>query len=247
MKNTIYGYCRISTMKQSITRQIENIKAAYPDAIIFDEVFTGTKMTRPKFEKLLKMVRPGDTIIFDEVSRMARDAEEGTRLYFELYNKGVNLVFIKERHIDTDSYKDALKAAGIHIETDDTAEGVLVSDIVKAINRFTREKVRGDIRKAFDAAEGEVKRLRVRTSEGMKAAGASNVTDAQGNIIEYGSISKARQGMKVTTKKSIEMKAKIFKMSRDFDGNMNDREIMEILNISRNTYYKYKKALAAEA
>ena len=31
---SIYGYCRISTAKQSIDRQIRNIKAAYPTAHI---------------------------------------------------------------------------------------------------------------------------------------------------------------------------------------------------------------------
>ena len=39
------------------------------------------------------------------------------------------------------------------------------------------------------------------------------------------------------------MKAKIVKMSKDFDGNMKDTEIMELLGIARNTYYKYKKEL----
>lgn len=38
----IYGYCRISTGKQSIERQIRNIKAAYPGAVIIEEIYTGT-------------------------------------------------------------------------------------------------------------------------------------------------------------------------------------------------------------
>lgn len=45
---SVYGYCRISTPQQSITRQIRNIKAEYPKAIILEEAFTGTKMNRPK-------------------------------------------------------------------------------------------------------------------------------------------------------------------------------------------------------
>lgn len=44
-----YGYCRISTKQQSIERQIRNIKAAYPDAEIVEEAFTGTKIERPAF------------------------------------------------------------------------------------------------------------------------------------------------------------------------------------------------------
>ena len=43
----IYGYARISTAKQNIERQIRNITAGYPSAVIFQEKYTGTKMDRP--------------------------------------------------------------------------------------------------------------------------------------------------------------------------------------------------------
>lgn len=90
----IYGYCRISRPTQNIERQRRNIEAAYGNVKIFQEAFTGTKREgRKEFEKLLKIVRPDDTIIFDSVSRMSRNAEEGIKLYFELYDKGVNLFF----------------------------------------------------------------------------------------------------------------------------------------------------------
>lgn len=62
---SVYGYCRISTPQQSITRQIRNIKAEYPKAIILEEAFTGTKMNRPKWNKLYAKVDTGDTIVFD--------------------------------------------------------------------------------------------------------------------------------------------------------------------------------------
>ena len=51
----IYGYCRISTDKQNIERQIRNILKYCPDAIIKQEVYTGTKTDgRKVFEQLLK-------------------------------------------------------------------------------------------------------------------------------------------------------------------------------------------------
>lgn len=40
---TVYGYCRISTNKQSIERQVRNIRQVYPEAIMLKEVYTGTK------------------------------------------------------------------------------------------------------------------------------------------------------------------------------------------------------------
>lgn len=78
----LYGYCRISTRKQNIERQVRNILAVFPDAIIIQEIYTGTKFQgRKELEKLLKIVQTGDTIIFDSVSRMSRNADEGFQLY----------------------------------------------------------------------------------------------------------------------------------------------------------------------
>ena len=81
----IYGYCRVSTTKQSIDRQIRNILAAYPMAVIVKEVFTGTKFQgRRQLERILESIQPGDCIVFDSVSRMSRNADEGYSLYEKL-------------------------------------------------------------------------------------------------------------------------------------------------------------------
>ena len=105
-----YGYCRISTAKQSIERQIRNIRAEHPQAVIVQEVFTGTKTDgRKKFEALLKTVKPGDLIVFDSVSRMSRNAEEGFTVYQDLFSKGIELEFIKEPQINTTAFRNALK------------------------------------------------------------------------------------------------------------------------------------------
>lgn len=79
---SIYGYCRISTVKQSIDRQIRNIRSHYPKSIIFQEVFTGTQIDgRKRWEQLMRTVKAGDTIVFDSVSRMSRNASEGFETY----------------------------------------------------------------------------------------------------------------------------------------------------------------------
>ena len=105
----IYGYVRVSTQTQKIDRQISNITREYPDVIIKSEKATGTKLDiRTVFNNLLKIVKVGDTIVFDSVSRMSRNAEEGFNLYEDLYNKGIELVFLKENYINTATYKKAL-------------------------------------------------------------------------------------------------------------------------------------------
>lgn len=97
-----YGYCRISTPNQNIERQVRNIKKLYPNAHIVKEVYTGTKFQgRKEFDKILRLIKYDDTIIFDSVSRMSRTADEGFEQYKELFNQNINLVFLKEPHINT--------------------------------------------------------------------------------------------------------------------------------------------------
>ena len=235
--NRIFGYARISRKTQNIERQIRNIRESFPDVYrIYQEAYTGRKVEgRKEFYKLLKAVKSGDVIVFDSVSRMSRNAEEGINLYFELYNKGVNLVFLKERHIDTDAYKKALESTGIKFDnTDDTAEGTLVSEILEAINKFMKAKASDDITKAFEQSQKEVDDLRNRTIEGIETARRNGKQIGQ------------KKGTKLVTSKSIEKKSVIRKLAKDFGGDLSDVEVMSLTGLARNTYYRYKKQLFEE-
>ena len=218
----IYGYCRISTKQQSIERQIRNIKASYPDAVIFQEAYTGTKLDRPEWNKLFKKVKAGDTLVFDSVSRMSRNADEGIKTYFELFDRGVQLVFLKEAYINTDTYADSLKDK---IELTGTDE----DEIFKGLNNYFRKLAQKQIRIAFEQAQKEVDDLHQRTKEGIETARINGKQIGQ------------KQGAKLTTKKSIEAKAQIQKYSKDFDGTLPDADVMKLTGLSRNTYYKYKR------
>jgi DNA invertase Pin-like site-specific DNA recombinase len=104
-----YGYVRVSTKKQNIERQIRNIKKEHPNALIVQDEYTGTSLARPSWERLMKTVRNGDTIVFDSVSRMSRNAEEGFAVYEVLFNKNIELIFLREPQINTGTYKNALQ------------------------------------------------------------------------------------------------------------------------------------------
>ena len=105
----IYGYARISTKTQKIERQIKNLQAYDKDITMHQEASTGATHARPEWTKLQRKLKARDTLVFDSVSRMSRDAKEGTKKYFHLREKGVKLVFLKERHIDTQAYERALE------------------------------------------------------------------------------------------------------------------------------------------
>ena len=224
----IYGYTRISTKQQSIERQIRNIKDLYPTAVIVEEVYTGTKIYgRKEFDKLLKKVKAGDTIVFDSVSRMSRNAEEGFELYQDLFNRGIELIFIKEQHINTTTYKQALT-------NNVQLTGTTVDFILEGINKYLLALAKEQIKLAFIQSEKEDKDLQQRTKEGLETARLNGKQIGQ------------PKGAKLTTKKSIQAKEQIQKYSKDFSGTLKDIEVMKLIGVARNSYYKYKKELVEE-
>ena len=222
----IYGYARISKPTQSIERQIRNIRSYNASATIYKEAYTGTKQDRPEWLKLTKKLKPGDTVIFDSVSRMSRNAVEGFDEYERLYQSGVNLVFLKEPHINTSVYQTALN------QQINTTGNEIADTYIEATNKVLMLLAKQQIKLAFEQAEKEVQDLHIRTAEGMRTA-----------ILNGKKVGRPK-GVKIETKKSIEAKKVITKHSIDFGGSLTDKEVIKMIgDVSRNTYYKYKKEL----
>ena len=198
-------------------------------------LYTGTKVQgRKEFTKLLKKVASGDTLVFDSVSRMSRTAQEGYGIYEELYNRGVSLVFLKEPHINTSTYQQAIDSQlSMKINTGDLASDELMAGILNAVNGYILNLARKQILLAFEQSEKEVADLHQRTREGIETARLN------GKQIGLPA------GTKLVTKKSVESKRLIRKYSRDFEGALSDKECIVLIGISRGSYYKYKQALKA--
>lgn len=223
----IYGYARISRKEQSIDRQIRNIKAVYPSAIILQEAYTGTKMDRPEWNKLYKIAKSGDIIVFDSISRMSRAADEGIKTYFEFYQRGVQLVFLKEHYIDTSIYTES-------IQDKIKLQGTDEDEIFKGLNNYFRKLAERQIRIAFEQAEKEVQDLHQRTKEGIETARLNGKQIGQ------------KRGNTLTIKKKAPAKEIIKKHSKNFGGSLTDIECIKLARISRNTFYKYKKEIREE-
>ena len=94
---------------------------------------------------------------------MSRDAEEGFTAYEELYHRGIDLVFLKEPHINTSVYKKAMES-GIEMT------GTTVDYILEGVNKYMLALAKEQIKICFEQAEKEVKDLRRRTIEGIETA-----------------------------------------------------------------------------
>ena len=231
----VYGYCRVSTPRQKMERQVENILRRYPEAKLYRDACTGTTMTRPAWKHLRKIVRQGDTIVFDEVSRMSRDAVDGVQVYMELYAEGVDLVFLKEPHINTEVYRQRMQEQVQRIAaTGNPATDHLLDAILTALEQYTRELAAEQITLAFRQAEAELRQLHQRTSEGVQRA------KAEGKQVGRAA------GVKVETRKAKAAKEVIRKHSRDFGGSLTDKECMKLAGCARNAFYRYKRQMKTE-
>ena len=231
----IYAYCRVSTQHQKLARQITNITAVYPSATIIREFYTGTKQDRPNWNKLMSIIKKEDTVVFDSVSRMSRNAEEGFKDYKMLYELGVNLVFLNEPLINTsvfDSTRNNL--LNIDIATGNAAVDTFFKGNIELINNFMMALAEEQIKAAFEQSEKEVTDLHSRISQGIR--------EAKKNGTQIG----ITQGTSLTTKKSLHCKAIIRKHSKDFGGTLEDTDVIKLCGCSRNSYYKYKREIKGE-
>lgn len=220
----IYGYVRTSTPKQNIERQVRNIQRLYPTAIIIREIYTGRTQERPQWIKLQSQLQSGDMVVFDSVSRMARNSEEGFSDYQRLYGNGIEMKFLQEPHIDTEVYRNALNVWIPKTGTD-------IDVILTAVEEYLMLLAKEQIKIAFNQAQKEVDDLRQRTKEGIETARLNGKTIGR------------PKGQHSVTAKEIEAKKVIQKHAKYFGGSLSDTECMKLAKVSRKTYYKYKNGI----
>lgn len=239
MKNEkmIVGYARVSTPKQSLRRQIENLKAAYPDIVVISEVYTGSTDNRPKWKKLMRQCRAGIVrkLVFDEVSRFSRNAEEAIVEYKELYELGIELEFLKEPHINSKIYRDASERK-INIATEgmDAETAALINTVIGGLNDYLLSVAEKQIYLAFEHAQKERELLAKRTSEGLKQAKL------------MGSKVGRQPGQKLETRKAKRAKRIIRNHYELLGGELTATQCFTLAQITKSTFYRYLTEMRQE-
>ena len=160
-----FAYERISTQeernKQKYTRQ-ENALAKYAESneieytLIFKEDVSGKNFEdRKQWQKLESLLKPGDTIVFKDITRFTREAERGYEKYMELLKNDINLVFLDNTTISTSYIRELLHVA----EQQDLVAKVSLEGTVKVL-----------LIVELDRAEKERTILIKRTKDGLAAS-----------------------------------------------------------------------------
>lgn len=233
----IIGYARVSTPTQKLSRQIDNLKKAYPDIIIIQETYSGKTQNRPKWQKLLRQCRAGNVskLVFDEVSRFSRNAEEAIKEYKELYELGIELEFIKEPHINSEVYRQASQRQ-INVDTSamdaDTAH--LLNTVIEGLNDYLLAVAEKQIRLAFERAQAERELLSKRTSEGLKQAKL------------MGSKVGRQKGERLETRKKKRAVKIIRQHYKLLGGELTATQCFLLCQVTKSTFYRYINEMREE-
>ena len=233
----IIGYARVSTPTQKLSRQIDNLKQAYPDIVIIQETYSGKTQNRPKWQKLLRQCRAGNVskLVFDEVSRFSRNAEEAIKEYKELYELGIELEFIKEPHINSEVYRQASQRQ-INIDTSamDSDTAHLLNTVIEGLNDYLLAVAEKQIRLAFERAQAERELLSKRTSEGLRQAKL------------MGSKVGRQKGEKLETRKKKRAVKIIRQHYKLLGGELTATQCFLLCQVTKSTFYRYINEMREE-
>lgn len=85
-----YGYARVSTSKQELEVQLNQLKEEGCKKI-YSEKHTATRLDRPELKKVLEVLEKGDTLVVTKLDRLARNTAEGITIIDDLFRRGVRV------------------------------------------------------------------------------------------------------------------------------------------------------------
>lgn len=144
-----YSYKRISTdqEKQNFSRQAKSLAKYASDHRIeylveFEEEQSAKDFEhRPVFRKLERLLQPGDTVVFKDLSRFTREAENGYKKYMELLNYGINLVFLDNPTVSSDYIRQMITTAESQdIVTKTAMEGIINLLMIVELDRAEQQR-----------------------------------------------------------------------------------------------------------
>lgn len=145
-----YSYKRISTdtERQNFNRQIKSLEKYATDhnieyVVEFTEEMSAKNFAdRPQFLKLDKILQSGDTVVFKDLSRFTREAENGYKKYMDWINHGINMVFLDNPTVSTDYIRQMMQTASKQdIVTKTAMENIIKLLIIVELDRGEKQRL----------------------------------------------------------------------------------------------------------
>lgn len=127
------GYARASTDDQNLDLQRDALTEAGCTRI-YEEKISGAKVSRPELDNLIKALRPGDTVVVWQLSRLGRSLPHLIKLVSEFDQMGVAFESLTEK-IDTR-----------------TAAGRMIRGLFAVLADYERDLIRERTRAGLKAA-----------------------------------------------------------------------------------------------
>jgi DNA invertase Pin-like site-specific DNA recombinase len=129
-----FGYMRVSTIDQNLDRQKRQLEEFGCGRIFFEKV-TGTKRDRPELNRMLEFLRPEDTVVVTDLTRLSRSTKDLIEITELISQKGAHLKSLKESWLDTT-----------------TAHGKMLFTIFAGIAQFERDLTSERTKEGIQAA-----------------------------------------------------------------------------------------------
>ena len=145
-----YSYMRISTdtEKQNFNRQRKSLNRFAKEhdveyLVEFTEEKSAKNFTdRVQFQKLDKILQKEDTVVFKDISRFTREAENGYKKYMEWLERGINIVFIDNPTVSSEYIKEMIDVAQKQdLVTRTAMEGVIKLLLIVELDRAEQQRV----------------------------------------------------------------------------------------------------------
>ena len=135
MKPTIYGYVRVSTKEQCEDRQLIALQEfSVPRENVYIDKLSGKDFNRPRYKRLMRKIRPGDTLVLKSIDRLGRNYEEILKQWrYITKEKRVDIVVLDMPLLDTR-------------QTGQSLTGTFVADLVLQILSYVAQTERENIR-----------------------------------------------------------------------------------------------------
>ncbi|MBU9739517.1 recombinase family protein [Diplocloster agilis] len=179
MPSQIYGYVRVSTKEQNEDRQLIAMQNfGVKQSKIYMDKLSGKDFERPKYKRLMKKIKPGDTLVIKSIDRLGRNYEEILEQWRIITKeKQVGIVVLDMPLLDTRHKNDLT--------------GTLIADIVLQLLSYVAETERINIRQ--------------RQAEGIAAAKARGVHLGRPRIdipVEFYILKERYQSREITTREA---------------------------------------------